>query len=298
MGEGDRHQGSPSRREVLRGGMALALAAGSAPAFARRRAPLGLADITVLKELARDYAGTLKAAAALGYSHFGFRLAAYGPGGSEPSPRDKAAMARDAGLAVGVVRFPPIRPDYPRLIAEAAEIGAKVVAMSAAPPFIARQLGVASRAAFEAWLPELATLGARCRAAGLRLAYHNHWWDVMPLEGGESPLDTIVRTMPPGDVAIELDLAWAWYGGVAPLDLLARLGPRVASLHLKDIDRRRGRTTTDHAVVIGAGEMGYAALLPRLRRLTDAVGYVEVDAPPDGLAAGAAGARFFHRHRR
>ena len=142
-----------------------------------------------------------------------------------------------------------------------------------------------------------AALGAKCRAAGLIFAYHNHWWDVMPLEGGETPLDIILRSTPPGDVAIELDLAWAWYGGVAPLDLLARLGPRVASMHFKDIDRQRGKSTTDHAVVIGAGELGYAALLPRVRRLTSATGYIEVDSPPDGLAAAAAGARFFREHR-
>ena len=200
-------------------------------------------------------------------------------------------------LEVGVVRFSPKNAAYDRQIAQAAEIGAKVVAMSAAPPFISGRIGVATRIGFEAWLPQLVTLGERCREAGLRFAYHTHWWDVMPIEGGETPLDAILRTTSPADVAIELDLAWCWYGGVAPLDLLARLGPRVASMHFKDIDRTRGKGTTDHAVVIGSGEMGYAALLPRLRRLTSAIGYVEVDAPPDGLVAAAEGARFFHAHR-
>lgn len=287
-----------ARRDLLRGGAALALL-GSAPvALARAKAPLGLADITVMKELSRGYAYTLKQVAAMGYTHFGFRLAAYGPSKTEPTPQDKAQMVRDAGLELGVVRLSPKGADPERQIAQAAEIGAKVIAMSAAPPFLAGRLGVTTRAAFDAWLPELAALGARCRAAGLTFAYHNHWWDLMPLEGGESPLDTIVRAIPPGDVAIELDLAWCWYGGVAPLDMLARLGPRVSSMHFKDIDRSRGKTTTDHAVVIGAGEMGYGALLPRIRRLTSAVGYVEVDSPPDGLAAAAAGARVFREHSR
>lgn len=284
------------RRDILRGGGALALLGAAAPAIGRSKALLGLADITVLKELNRDYAGTLKAAAAMGYTHFGFRLASYG-GGNEPLPQDKAKMVRDAGLEVGVVRFPPIRADHDRLIAEAAGIGAKVIAMSAAPPFISRQLGVATRPAFDAWLPDLAALGSKCRAAGLTFAYHNHWWDVMPLEGGETPLDIILRSTSPTDVAIELDLAWAWYGGVAPLDLLAKIGSRVASMHFKDIDRRRGKSITDHAVVIGAGEMDYAALLPRIRRLTTAIGYIEVDSADDGLAAAAAGARFFREHR-
>lgn len=286
-----------ARREVLRGGAALAIAGSTRPAMARAKPRLGLADITVMKELARDYAGTLKAVAAMGYTHFGFRLAAYGPGKSEPPPAEKAAMARNAGLRVGVVRFPPIRPDYDRQIAQAVEIGASIVAMSAAPPFLTGRLGTATRSAFDAWLPELAALGAKCRAAGLTLAYHNHWWDLMPLEGGDTPLDLILKAVSPRDVAVGLDLAWCWYAGVAPLDLLARLGPRVASMHLKDVDRDRGKGITDHAVVIGAGEMGYDALLPRLRKLTSAIGYIEVDSPDDGLAAAAAGARFFRAHR-
>jgi sugar phosphate isomerase/epimerase len=106
----------------------------------------------------------------------------------------------------------------------------------------------------------------------------------------------MARAVSPEDVAFEIDLGWVWYGGVAPLDLLRRLGPRVASLHLKDIDRARGKSTTDHAVVIGSGEMDYAALLPRIRRLTAAIGYIEVDSPDDGLAAAATGARYFRTH--
>lgn len=289
------------RRQLLRGGLGLSAAAAlpvlGGAALARGRSPLGLADITVMKELGRDYPGTLRAIAAMGYSHFGFRLAGYGKTSREPSARDKAQMVRDAGLEVGVVRLPPINPDFDRLIDDAVAIGARVIAMSAAPPFLAGRLGSTTRAAFDKWLPELTALGGKCRAAGLTFAYHNHWWDVMPLDGGESPLDLILRETAPQDVAIELDLAWSWYGGVAPLDLLARLGPRVSSMHFKDIDRSRGQTTTDHAVVIGSGEMNYAALLPRIRRLTSAVGYVEVDSPPDGLAAAAAGARFVKEHR-
>ncbi len=287
------------RRDLLRGGAAVALLGAAPAAKARGRAQFGLADITVIKELARDYAGTLRQAAAMGYSHFGFRLAAYGPSATEPVPADKAKMVRDAGMEVGVVRFSPIRADYDRQIAQAAETGAKVVAMSAAPPFISRQLGVATRASFDAWLPQLATLGAKCRSAGLRFAYHTHWWDFLPIEGGgAAPLDIILQAIPPVDVAIELDLAWCWYAGVAPLDTLARLGPRVASMHFKDVDRHRGETITDHAVVIGNGEMGYAALLPRILELTSAVGYVEVDSPPDGLVAADTGARFFREYAR
>lgn len=285
-----------SRRKLLAGSATLA-SLGTVPARARSKASLGLADVTVFRELSRDYAGTISKFAALGFTHFGFRLGAYFPNQQDLPPAEKAQLVRAAGMEVGVVRFPPINPDFDKHIGQAAEIGAKTIAMTAAPPFITGGLGGATRAAFEAWLPQLAALGAKCRASGLRFAYHTHWWDFMPLEGGESPLDTIVRTMSPADIGIELDLAWCWYGGKAPLEMLARLGPRVTSMHFKDIDRKRGASITDHAVVIGRGEMDYAILLPRIRRLTTAVGYIEVDSPDDGLAAAAQGISYFRDKR-
>lgn len=301
-----------ARRDVLRGGAGLALLGAARPALARGRTPLGLVEITLTRQLAQDYAGTLRQLAGMGYTHFGFRMAAGGAGANQPSSANKARMVRDAGLQVGMARFGLSPQTYDRDIADAAAIGAKGIVLSAAPVFSSRKgLGVATRAEFEAWLPQLAALAVRCRAAGLNCVYHNHWWDVMPLEGGEAPLDTIAQAIPPGDLAFEVDLAWAWYGGVAPLDLLSRLGPRVVSMHFKDIDRSRFKplapgaglaeqsaSITGQAVVIGRGEMGYAALLPRIRRLTSAVGYVEVDMPADGLAAAADGARFFREHQR
>ena len=287
------------RRTVLRAATsALATQTLVPAAQARtRKLRLGLADLTVIRELGRDYAGTLRKVADMGYGYFGFRLKA-GQAGSELGARQKADLVRAAGLEVGAVRFPPINADYSANIAQAAAIGAPVISMTAAPVFLTRQIGVATRAQFDAWLPKLAELGRRCRESGVRLAYHTHWWDFLPMaEGGGIPVDLIVQGTSPADVGFEVDLAWCWYAGQAPLDVLARLGPRVASMHFKDIDRTRGRTETDHAVVIGSGEMDYAALLPRIARLTRAIGYVEVDMPTDGLAAAAAAARFFKDNR-
>lgn len=283
-----------SRRSALSGGVALALT-GCATPLRQSRAPLALADITVMKELTRDYAGTLKAVAAMGFSHFGFRLASYGPSAAELPARDKAAMVRDAGMGIGVVRFGMRGAAMDAQIADAAAIGAKVIALSAAPPFIAgRSLGQTTRAAFDAWVHEAAVLGAKCREAGLTFAYHNHWWDHVALDG-ETPLDILARLIPPSDLAFELDLAWCWLGGAAPLAVLDKLGARVVSLHLKDVDRRRGKAMNQQLTVIGTGEMDYAALLPAVRRRTGVLAAVEVDAPDDGLAAAAAGARFYRQ---
>jgi sugar phosphate isomerase/epimerase len=280
-----------ARRALLTGGAA-SLLAGCVSAPPRKAGPrFGLADITVMKELLSDYAGTLRRVAALGYSVMGFRLAGYaGPAPGEPSAPEKARLVRDAGLEVGVVRLGVRNVDYDRDLDLAAATGAKVAAMTVAPPFVAGPTMFATtRDKFEAWLPQLATLGEMARARGLTLAYHNHWFDLVPL-GGDRPLDLMARTVPPELLSFEVDLAWTWYAGVAPLDLLLQLGPRVAAMHWKDIDRSRGQGTTDHAVAPGQGEMNYPALLPQIARATSAIGYVEVDKPDDGLAAARQGA--------
>ncbi|MEO6092064.1 MAG: sugar phosphate isomerase/epimerase [Novosphingobium sp.] len=260
------------------------------------KARLGLADITVMRELNLDYAGTLRQAAELGYTTMGFRLHGYGgQEAGEPAPPEKARLVREAGLEVGVVRLGVRNVDYDRELDQAAQTGAKIVAMTTAPPFIAGpRLYETTRAAFDAWLPQLAAIGEKARSRGLVLAYHNHWYDLTPL-GGEAPLDLIARQIAPEIVAFEVDLAWTWYAGVAPLDLLKRLGPRVVSMHFKDIDRSHGTSITDQAVAPGQGEMNYPALLPHIRQLTSAIGYVEVDKPDDGLSAAAAGMRVFRQ---
>ena len=289
-----------SRRGALHCGGGLALAATAActtTGRSHRPAPLGLTEITVAPALARDYAGTLKQAAGLGYTHFGFRLGGFGQGASDPAPLEKARMVREAGMEVGVVRFGVMGVDYDKQIAEALACGATIVAMTAASVFIKRRpLGTATRAEFDDWLGTFAQLAAKCRAAGLTLAYHNHWWDFAPLDG-EAPLDIMARTISPRDLSFEVDLAWAWYAGVAPLDLVARLGPRVCSMHFKDIDRSRGAEPAQQTVPPGSGEMGYAALLLRLPALTSAIGYVEVDTPDPDMAAAAAGAAFVRKVR-
>jgi sugar phosphate isomerase/epimerase len=252
-------------------GISAALLAGPAGHGQTRpaRRPLGLADITVRKEIVADYAGTLKKVAAMGYSHFGFRLSDYLPDSSEPAAADKAKMVRE--------------------IEQAAAIGATIIALTAAPVFIAGDhLGTSTRADFDAWLPTLVELDNKCSKAGLTLAYHNHWWDHRMLNG-ETPWEIVAKRT---NVAFELDCAWAWIGGIAPLELARNYSDRIVSMHFKDVDPTRGRNLFEQLVAPGEGQLDYAALLPNLDLVTDAIGYVEVDAPEDGLASAARAGRF------
>lgn len=260
--------------------------------------PLGLADITVRRELAADYAGTLRRIAAIGYSHFGFRLARMSPREPvEPPAGDKAAMVRDAGLAIYTVRLGLSEPPEKQMEL-AAKMGATVIAYTAAPVFFrGPRTGETTRSAFDAWLPELGRLAELAQTNGLRLAYHNHRWDHMPL-GDATPLQIIARTYSPHEVAFEIDLAWAYLGGMDPLSLVRELGARAVSLHLKDVDPALASQGNRQLVAPGDGVLDYDALMPRLDASSRALGYVEVDEPADGLAVAQTGFLTISRARR
>lgn len=249
-----------------------------------------------MRELMADFPGTLAKVAALGYTTFGFRLYGYaGPSPAEPAPRLKAAMVRAAGLKVGATRLSVRNANYDRELDIAAEMGSRIVVITTAPPFIAGpELFKTTRAAFEAWLPQLAKVAEKARDRGLRLAYHNHPYDFLPLDG-EQPFALMANSISPELVSFELDFAWLWLAGIDPLQMLRWLGPRVVTMHWKDVDRRRGTERADQAVAPGLGEMDYAALLPAVRRLTTATGYIEVDKPEDGIAAARIGAELVKR---
>jgi Sugar phosphate isomerases/epimerases len=292
--------GGLSRRAFVAGAASLGVAGCMRPRGQATpdQKPLGLANITVAAALRHDYAGTLRQAKAMGYTHFGFPLAAASPRSPPvPDPVEAAAMVRDAGLSVGVVRL-----GYGSAIAEqmamARKIGASIVAQSAAPVFFEGPVqGQTTRAAFEAWLPRLGDLSAAARAEGLRLVFHNHGWDHVPLEG-KTPLALIVERFAPGEVDFEIDLAWAALGGADPLSLIKALGPRVLAMHFKDVDPSRGPAEHDQLVAPGDGTLGYDRLIPHLDRMTNAIGYVEVDKPDDELVAAQRGAAFVQETRR
>lgn len=254
------------------------------------RKPLGLVELTVAQELKRGYFDTLRRVAGMGYTHFGFRLASYDPNDtSELAPAVKAEMVRDAGLEVGVVRYGQGR-SFAEQAEAAAMIGAKMIAFSAAPVFYrGSQLGVTTRTAFDAWLPELGIMAAIARSNGIDLLYHNHWWDHRPLDG-ETPLHLVARSYSPEEIKFEIDIAWAALGGADPVSLVESLGPRVAAMHFKDVDSARGADYKRQLVAPGSGRLKYSALIPLLDAATDAIGYVEVDEPEDGLVDAASAA--------
>jgi sugar phosphate isomerase/epimerase len=96
----------------------------------------------------------------------------------------------------------------------------------------------------------------RARPRGIRIGYHNHFWEFAASFDGRSGLETFYDLVEP-DVFAEIDIYWAQLGGRDPLDLVQSMGDRVLLLHVKDGDGQLGTPSC----ALGAGVVDLPAVL-------------------------------------
>ena len=122
-------------------------------------------------------------------------------------------------------------------------------------PYLDEQLR-ATPADFRALAAKLNKAGARCKAAGLRLGYHNHDFEFKPL-GGTTLYDVLLTETDPALVAFELDIYWVVRAGQDPARLLQAHPGRFPLWHIKDMDK----TNHDSNTEVGSGSIDYRALM-------------------------------------
>ncbi|WP_229690986.1 sugar phosphate isomerase/epimerase family protein, partial [Sphaerisporangium melleum] len=104
---------------------------------------------------------------------------------------------------------------------------------------------------------------------GMRLGYHNHWWEIEPRIDGVHALEALAGLLAP-EVFLEIDTYWAAVGGADVPALLDRLGARVLALHVKDGPGVKDRPHT----AVGQGVMPVPDFLAAA---PDALRIVELD---------------------
>jgi sugar phosphate isomerase/epimerase len=86
---------------------------------------------------------------------------------------------------------------------------------------------------FRALTAKLNHAGEKCRAAGLRFAYHNHAFEFEPMEG-TTGFQVMMDGLDKNLCGFELDVFWVSVAGHNPVELLQQLSGRVPLVHLKD----------------------------------------------------------------
>ncbi|HIJ72901.1 MAG TPA: sugar phosphate isomerase/epimerase [Candidatus Hydrogenedentes bacterium] len=103
----------------------------------------------------------------------------------------------------------------------------------------------------------LDTAGARMRAAGLTLCYHNHDMEMAELDG-KRVFDIVFEQARPENLATQIDTAWVQIGGADPVALLGQYAGRCPTVHVKDyVEIPDGH----EFVPVGEGCMDWPAVL-------------------------------------
>jgi sugar phosphate isomerase/epimerase len=204
-------------------------------------ARLGLMLYTVRDECARDFPATLREVAAIGFEGVElFDLHGCTPlaVGHVLEETGLVACGRHASLD-------SIESGLAELAAEANELGWRRLVVSWVDP-----AGLDA-----ALLGRLEAAAGKAAEQGLELGFHNHDAEVRPREGGRSFLDDVLAGE---ELFLELDLGWAWYAGVDPIELLASARGRCPLVHVKDFHSREGRAFAP----VGDGAVGYERVVP------------------------------------
>ena len=208
--------------------------------------PVALQMYTLRDDAVKDFAGTIRRVAAMGYA--GVELA--GTGGM--SAADLRALLEDNNLQIVGAHVPlgALEGDLGATVDYHQELGTPYVVC----PFLPKERQTAEGYAQVAVL--LNTVGARLRDAGMQLAYHNHAFEFEPLAGGTRGYDLLIDGSDPELVQIELDTFWVQRAGLDPAQTLRKYAGRVPLIHLKDMTAGDEPTFAE----VGEGIMDFGAI--------------------------------------
>ncbi|HMD39832.1 MAG TPA: sugar phosphate isomerase/epimerase [Candidatus Acidoferrum sp.] len=283
-----------SRRDFLVGsGGAMAAAAFAFGAASELVAnplgkPIGLELYTVGAELDKDYDGTLRAIAAIGYKEVETGVSA----------TRKAADVKKSLQAAGLqcramhMSFGGMEEAIPY----AAEIGAKYVISSVTLPSVPEagkfdmkammaQLTALNLDDFKKIAARCNTMGEQAKKAGLQFGYHNHNFEFKPQDGGAIGYDVVLKETDPALVKFELDCGWMVAAGHDPVAYLTKYPTRYRLLHIKDFQPTDSPSVgLDESVrpkpaELGRGHIDYKPIFAAAKKTEVELYYVEQEPP-------------------
>ena len=229
---------------------------------------------SVREKFAEDPAAVLKRLAEIGFRH----VEPYGV--LENVETLKVGLPAN-GLTAPTAHARLIGADQHAVFAAAADLGIDVVI----DPYVgdehwqnATDIGATADA-----LNAAAKLAAE---HGVRVGYHNHWWELRSRLDGRSALEVFADQLDP-ELVLEVDTYWATAGGEHAPELLRRLGDRVRAIHVKD-----GGLETDATGQVPAGQ-GRVPVAEVLAAAPQALRVVEFDQYDGDIYEGITASRAF-----
>ncbi len=262
-----------SRRDVVRAlssaALAAAIPAWAATGHADRLKRIGVQLYTVRNALKADFDGTLRKVAAIGYKEVEFA------GYMGRTPAQVKASLKQAGLRAPAehIDLEVLEQEWGATVEAAHTVGHEYLVVA--------WIDAARRSSIEDYKRIAGIfnqLGRQANAAGLRFGYHNHAYEMAPLEG-QVPYDVLLQHTDPDLVCFEMDLYWTTDGGKDPLAYFAKYPGRFPLVHVKD------RTATGQMVDVGQGTIDWGAIFAHRKQAGMKHEFVEHDEPGDPFAS-------------
>jgi sugar phosphate isomerase/epimerase len=223
---------------------------------------------SVRDHFADDPKGTLDRLAGIGFT----QIEPYGL-------VDNAAALKSglpaAGLTAPTTHMHLADTDQDEVFRVAADLGIGIVIEPAIREDWQTAVGVAAIAT------TLNTAAAKAAGYGLKVGYHNHWWELESVIDGRHALEVLADRLDPA-VVLEVDTYWVTAGGADAPALLKRLGSKVVAIHVKD-----GGLAVDASGQVPAGQ-GSVPVADVLAAAPDALRVVEFDRYDGDIFAGLA----------
>ncbi len=230
-------------------GGALAMNLMQSEAQAAKLSKIGVQLYTVRAEMAKDFDGSLKKIAELGFKEVEFA------GYFNRTPQQVKALLTQLGLDAPSAHVPlaDLGDNLAKTIESAKIIGHRYLIC----PFLMPN----DRKTLDQYKQHAALFnkaGEACKKAGIQFGYHNHDFEFTALDG-KLPFDVLLAETDKNLVKIELDLYWIVKANQDPLMFLKQHGNRVALFHVKDLDKTPKRGITE----VGNGTIDFKTIFAK-----------------------------------
>jgi len=215
---------------------------------------------TVRDMTARDFAGTIKKVAGIGYK----AVETAGYGNLKTAKEAKKALD-DAGLKAvsGHFAIDLLENKIDQVVEDAQALEIDLVVC----PFLPDD----RRKDYAAVAKVLDKAGLALHQYGVMLGYHNHDFEFK--NPGKSGLEVILENTQPHVMCAEVDVFWVKFAGLDPVALINKLGDRVRALHLKDMLEGPEKRFAP----VGTGVIDFKAVLAAAEKTGVRYGIVEQD---------------------
>lgn len=215
---------------------------------------LGLQLYSVKELTEKDFIGTLKEVAKVGYDGVEFA-------GFFNTPAKELKKALDdlnlipCGSHTGIDL---LQNNLYEVIDYNLEIGNRYIVCPGIPPRMRD-----SADAYKKLAELFNEIGRRCKQDGIQFAYHNHAFEFEKFDG-EYGLDILMSHTDPDLVHLELDTFWVEYCGLKSVDFMKKYPKQCSSLiHIKDLKSMDNKVSTE----IGSGIMDFVEIVKVAKEL-------------------------------